>query len=357
MKKALALIMAVMMLVTTALPVMADQTDAAVQASYDAFVSVMAAIDTNDLSAFRTAAEAFEAANEQLDDEQTEQLAEMIEAGGNSFWSSLFLIAQIGLAADLYDAFVADPGAKTALEFTENYDLHFNDEEPTLGAPYIAAMIPGIEEAYQQALTCLPSEGVLAVYEAYQIMENALLFAMYDEDFVAAKENFEGVVDTFNELDEEDLAKLAELIDAENAEGAFSKVLSNWINMNVVYEMGQRYTKFSESSTKKNAASFLEYYNSLYNDPDYVDEALRSLVSEFFPDIEAAAEEARKAANKTDSSSGGRPIPIKPAAKTEEVEETNPDTGDNTMMVLPVAAMLAAAAVMAAARKRRGDVC
>ena len=84
--------------------------------------------------------------------------------------------------------------------------------------------------------------------------------------------DFEAVLDEFNDLTEEELNQLAVLLEAEDAEAAFSAVLGTWINVNVINTMGELYNAFADNPNEKTAAALIEYYDSIYNDPSYKDE-------------------------------------------------------------------------------------
>lgn len=120
-KRLLSILLVLCLLMTSGMTVFATepeentseevQTDAAVQASYDAYCKMVTALENKDLDVLRTAATEFEAANEKLTEEQQEELEEL---AGEEFWNVIITSNVITLTAKLYDAFLADKNASTA---------------------------------------------------------------------------------------------------------------------------------------------------------------------------------------------------------------------------------------------------
>ena len=320
--------------------------DPAVQASYDAFGKIKTAMENKDLEGLRTATVEFEDCNNELSDEQMEALETMV---GDELYEVVFTAAAVVGLADAKDAFLADKNAETALLYTDNYKLLVIDEDwgaDTAGL--IKDMIPDGQAVYEEALAYVPGEGVLKVYEAYQNLEVAVMFQSYDEDFLAAFDGFEAVLDIFNELTEDEMAQLASLMGKEDAEDAFSTILADWITANVVHQVGQLYDAYVNDPNEDTASAFVEYYNSIYNDPEYVDEDLRAVVEGFFIDIHDLYEEA-KAYGSNDSITNDSATD----AEVEDDKEASPKTGDESSVILPLVCMVAAAAVVVMAKKRR----
>ena len=115
----------------------------------------------------------------------------------------------------------------------------YEELEPDYGQ-LLAGWFLDIDSIYEDAKQNVPSQNVLDVYEAYKKVQTALLFG-YDEDFVKACEGFEAVLDVYNALSEDDLNTLAVLMGLGNGEEAFNQILCDWINANIILELGAVY--------------------------------------------------------------------------------------------------------------------
>ena len=322
----------------------ADAVDPAVQEVYDAYTAVHSALAGNTLSELQAAAEGFEAVlgtYNGLSEEQMGELAALLEVDAETAFSMIFadwISTNVILEADsLYQAYLEDSNAGNAQAFVEYYDSIFNDpdyQDETM-QELVRAFISDIDEVYEDAVSNLPSGDVAEVYNAYVALQYALESCDVSE-LQAAAEGFEAALEAYNNLSEEQMAELAALLGVD-AETAFSMIFGDWINTNVVLEADSLYQAYLEDSNSETAQAFVEYYDSIFNNPDYQDEALQELVRAFIFDIDEVYEEA--AADIDDSSEAG-----------------NPDTGDHDHLVMWIAVMLmstAATALLIVESKKR----
>ena len=327
-------------------------TDPAVQVSLDAYGKIKTAMENKDLEGLRAATEEFENNNNELSEEQEAELQALI---GDELMDVLLNAGAVEGMADAKDAFLADKNAETAMYYVDNYEmLVINAEWGTDTAALITDMIPDGQAVYEEAKGYLPGENVLKVYNAYEALRTAVDGGWYDADFLAAMEGFEAVLDIYNELTDEEMAQLAALIGEESAEDAYSAILSDWITANVVRAMGELYEEYVNNPSEETAQAFVEYYDSIYNDPEYVDEDLRAAVEGFFWDIHDVYEEAKELAASGETLDDTDKDTDKDMNITvEDEKDASPKTGDETSVILPLTCMFAAAAVVVAAKRRR----
>ena len=357
----LAIVLALVMTLGMTVFATGSTTDPAVQASLDAYGKIKTAMENKDIEGLRAATEEFENCNFELSEEQDEELTAMI--GDELFDVILTAGAVVGMD-DAKDTFLADKNANTALFYADNYKLLVIDEEWGADtAALIKDMIPDGQAVYEDAKGYLPTENVMKVYNAYAEITFSLQIQSYDEDFLAAFEAFEEVLDIYNELTEEEMEQLAALMEEESGEEAFSVILSDWITANVVHEMGQLFDAYLENPNEDTANAFVEYYDSLYNDPDYVDEELRAVIEAFFGGIHDSYAEAKALADdeqEDDSTTGTESDKEAEPEEEEEVDITieeerdaSPKTGDAASVILPLTCMFAAAAVVVVTKRKK----
>ena len=136
------------------------------------------------------------------------------------------------------------------------------------------------------------SDDVKAVYDAYVIALEALEGSDADE-VAAALEGTYDVVEIFNEFGEEELAQLGQLMGCDG-DTAFARFFSVHVNANVITVVDVYIDSFEEEPSASLAMEIVYYYDAIFNDPEYQDEELRTLVRSFFPEFDdtyAAAQE------------------------------------------------------------------
>ena len=172
----------------------------------------------------------------------------------------------------------------------------------------------------------------------------------------AAMEAMEAVLDIFNEMTEEDLAVLAQLLELENGEAAWNAVFSDWIDINILAEVDNRYRAFYDNPSEETAASFVEYYEAVF--PENTEEAMidPDLVRDFFwgiDDVYAEAQALLAGGGQDEGAPESTPEPTPestPEPTPEPESEKAPETGDANCL-LPFAVVIAAGAAMIALRR------
>ncbi len=325
-KKIMSFILSVSMLFLFTMPALAAEgsdavtDDPAVQAAYDAYLEFTEAIANADLEALTNTLATFEAAAEDLSDEQQEELVSLDEA----FFENLLTAAFIVGIADIHDAYIAEPNIKTALDFVDTYEVYVASDEEFAALMY--AMIPKLEADYQQALTDMPSDSVVTVYNAYLELTYGLLTG-WGEDLDAGIAAFEAVTDTFNELTAAELDELALLLEEADGASAWSLVFADYVNANVLNTVEDAYNAYIEDPNEETATAFIELYDGIFNDPSFSSPDLEELVREMYLDIDEVYADATA---------------FLAASEVPEAPES-PDTGDFAA-VLPLVALCASAA-------------
>ncbi len=273
----------------------------------------------------------------------------------------------------LVEAYKLDPDIKKAYDLVDTYELLKEDK---VLMDDMAEDIDGVDSTRKICSTYALAEedvknispDVIAVYEAYVLVNDAIS-GPWPEDFDEAVSEFEKVLGVFNdELDAKEKADLAVLLDVKDWEEAYNTIINDWINLNVADEMVGLYEAFNADPNEETAKAFVEKYDAIYNDPEYVDEEMRKLVTACFDeDINGVYEEALALLEASEQKNDGGtsaaiPEPednpkseaetkteLKPAPKND----TSPDTGDNFNVLPFAAAMILAALGMGAAVVRR----
>lgn len=313
------------------------QNEDNVKLVYDAYKEVKAALDSLSYDELASKVEDFyeviDIYNE-FTEEELESLAVLLgaEDAEEAFaiilndWINANVVVSMN---EVYEAYLADKTPYTALDFVELYDGVYNDPEYVDEElrELVRGFFENIHEDYEEALEIKPSDDIMAVYNAYMDLESYLQFG-YVEDLAVAVENFYEVVDIYNEFTEGELDILATLIGLENGEEAYSVILSDWINANVIMEMNNVYEAYLNDPTLDTAKEFVEYYDAIYNDPDYVDEELREMVYNFFFTIDEDYEDAKKLIDESQQETEDPKEEPKQEEKNEDENIVNPETGD-----------------------------
>lgn len=348
-KKLLSIVLALTLVFALVLPVSA--ASASVQAMQDAYNAVAAAMENKDLAALRTATENMEAVAETLTEEEMEEFYTL--AGDDLFTVILNAASIIGIA-DTVDAFLAEPNTADALLLVEFYNGLYEegmaDEE--LNA-VIEAMIPNLQEVYTQALEYMPADSVMEIYEGYLWFEILVNLLTYDEEFVAAMDEFEVVLDSLAELSDDELTQLAELMGEENGEAAYATIADTWADANVISTMGELYNAFMDDANEETATALVEYYDSIYNNPDFQDEELGELIDLYF-DIHAVYEEALTyVADEGEDDKADKEDKEDKNDKEDKEEVLSPATSDPTSYALPVVMLVIIAGAFVCLKKEK----
>jgi LPXTG-motif cell wall-anchored protein len=330
--------------------------DPAVQDAYDTYKALEAAIVNGDYAALKEEAKYLENLSFDTDAQQEEYDALVEEQiGFDKYLETVFSAAYIIDAGDKYEAYQANKNANTAYDFVAAVDVVTEDFELSM-----ESFIPGISADYEEAkATYLSDEEVLAVYEAYaELVLYSVDLHYYDEDFFAACDGFEAVLDTFNELTEAQLNDLAVLMGAADAEDAWNQVFSVWANACTIMELGEVYTAFTENPNKETAKPFVEKYEAVFNATDFYTKDDFEQFREFFFDIDDKYAEAKTllapTAGAPSEDTATEDATTGDATESDKSDkDTSPETGDDFNAAPYAALMLAAAAVAALAFRRR----
>ena len=325
--------------------------DPAVQEAYDTYIALEKALADGDLAALKEAYN-YLSKGEFETEAQQEEFDKIIDEkiGYEESLVALFSAAYVIDAADKYDAYKANKNIGTAYDFVDAVDTVTEDCELSM-----ESFVPGISADYEDAkANYLPAENVLTVYKAY---EELVLYSVelhyYDEDFFAAYEGFEAVLDEFNALTEDELADLAELMGVEDGEAAWNQIFSVWVNASTVMELGEAYTAYTEKPGKDTAAALVEVYERVFLSKDFFIEEDFELFREFFFDIDDVYAEA-KALVTEDKAPSEETVTNETTAESDKSDKDNsPATGDDFNAAPYAAIMVIAAAVAGLAVKRR----
>ena len=283
------------------------EISADVQAVYDAYQQVSAALESKSMDALKDSVAAMEEVTDIFNgmmypeegqeaeaEAALEDLAGLMGMSAEDACSAVFSdyvnASVVVNMAGYYDAYISAPGVDTASDWVEQYDYIYNDPDyadETLQT-LVTAFIPEGTAAYESAKELLPSANVQAVYDAYQ----EVVFSLeYYSDPATAIEVFSPVLETLNALNEAEWEEMAALIGAEDGEAAYSKILTDWIDINVVQNMRTYYDNFWNDPNTFTAYEFVTAHNNLAQDSSYA-ELMVKMNEGFFTDLEDTYQEA-----------------------------------------------------------------
>lgn len=350
-KRILSLLLVMTLVFACAVPVWADttpvSTDVQIQAAFEKYAELEEALAVNEYGPMKDAYNALLEMTGEFTDEQSDEFTAVIEdtVGTMTYLGTMFDAAYTIDAIDKKEAYQADANAATAYAFVQAYDACV-ERELNLDALY-----PGVTAVYDMAKSVdMPSENVLKVYEAYTAVQDTVGY--YDESFLEAVAGFEAVLDIYNELTDEEFDDLAALLGVADAEEAYSKVLNDWIFANVEKTLGEVYYAYIENPTKDTASAFVEYYDSLFvEDGLFTEEeldAMANAVAFSMDNLKYDYDNAKTLMTEDDMNGAATDTDT----TGEEDAEKAPETGDNSMLMVPFAAMLAAGAAAVALRRK-----
>lgn len=314
--------------------------DPEIQKAYEEYLALETAYNNKDYSALESAWNTINSNTDYEDwtDAQDEEFTKIIEdnIGIDEYYIVMYSAAGVVYTEELHQTFLANKNASTAFDFVKNYDMLINDFEVDF-----FEFIPSAEADYNDAKTnYLPSENVVTVYEAYSDLVVDLETASYDSDFIDACENFEAVLDIFNELNEEELDQLASFMGLDSGEEAWNQIFSDWANACTIMELGKVYDAY-DTSDINTVKAFLDKYESVFFSEGFFTEDDFELFREFFGGIDEMYSEAKALLEEKDNPSN------KPS------DESSPTTGDDFNAIPYVTLMLIAATGAILAVKRR----
>lgn len=343
-KKILALFLVLAMMVTFAVPAFA--ADAKVQALYDSYTALSTALQGgNDIDAVKTTDEAFlnlyNDAFENFNDTQFSELFTLMgcsrEEAVGQFLTTHIIANYIIETEKVYDAYNSNKNAKTAFDLVEWYNSINNDPDFSTVRTFFA----DIDTVYSEALTKLPAQEVLDIYNAYTSLVDAINSNTVSEVQTAFDKFSEIMNDENFELNDQMAADLFALMGCTEEE-YFSNIISVIINGGVILETANVYDAFLADKNKETAQELVDMYDSIFNDPEYVDEELRELVRNFFADIDDVYEEAEALLATKESK---KTTAKKTTTTLSDNSIKSPKTGDNTI-TLWLALMLISGSVV-----------
>ena len=283
-------------------------TSKEVEDVYAAYLLLQDALDSQDIDRLEAAVDGFELVVDtfnELTEEQFVELAELLGVAPEDVFGMIlsdWIDANVVVDTyEIYTNYLADPNVKTALDLSDQYG-RLSEGEGYLDL--VRGFIGGFDDAYADALKHMASQEALSVYHAYIGIHEALdSFTM--SELQAAAESFEAVIDTFNDMTENQLAELAELLGV-TPEEAYSMVLSDWIDTNIILTTEELYQAYLADPNAETAAEFVAMYDAIYNDPAYEDEQLRMRLSWFIFDIEDVYADASSLLSEDAESDGGK---------------------------------------------------
>ena len=328
--------------------------DAAVQAAYDAYKAMEKALADGDFAALKDAAKYLETLEFETDAQQDEYDALIEEkVGVDNYLNTAFSAAYVIDANDKYEAYKADKNAATAYDFVAAVDTVTVDCELNM-----ETFVPGISADYEDAkANYLPDEDVVKVYEAYADVAYVMELGYYDSDFSAACEAFEATLDIFNELTDAQLADLAVLLGVSDGEEAWSLIFGDWINANLILQIGEAQAAWTADQNKETATAFVEVYESVLNDTQVLTDADKELILVNFGfdyEYEAAKAYLEELADEQGTSEEGTAESTTEGSDKSD-KDTSPETGDD-FNAAPFAALMVIAAAVALLAVRRENV-
>jgi hypothetical protein len=359
MKKILSLLVALSLVLGCAFSASAtvvtpsDVPDDLVQLAKDAYSAIEQALENGDYDVLMEKITELGDYSLEMDEEQQMEWQAYVEAniGYEKFLETVLIAGIVVAAAEVHKEFVKDKNAVNAYIY-----VTFFDELKASGmdmSKFSAEMIADYEDA---KANYMPSQNVIDVLEAYEEMSFVLMWAMYDEDFTAACEGFEAVLDTFHELTEEELDVLAQLMDVEDREEAVNMILADWEKANQIDALGKAFTAFEKEANAETAAALVEAYDSVFGATATVTEEDLELYREFFPEIDDAYAKAKAMLNPSDEESKqeeqmqGSVVTGSDAAASKDI----PKTGEDLYVPVAMTVMMVSAFAFVMLKRKRG---
>jgi len=331
-------------------PVGAPALDAKVQATVDAYeqiITILAqpSLTAGDITTIKTPYDNI--VSVEFTDAQQKQYEEYVEKtyGDQYFtdmWDCAYLIYLCETACTEYHN---QPNVKTAYDLIGAYDEISPERQAKINNVTVAGG-GTVSQMYNDAKNNNSPADVINVYEAYSAMEEALDYSEMENLKTAAAE-FEELLDAYNNMTDAEFEQLALLMGESNGEEAFDTVLGTCIITNIVLEMDSVYTAYENNpNDPEKIKAFTDYYDSVFNDPEFSDEDLSDIVRGFFPDIDEDYN-AALAAVSSDSNAGekGEDEPEtqsedKISDKIKDERKNNPDASPDTSDEIPAAGLM-----------------
>ncbi len=283
-KKLFGIIMAICLMLMSVFPAMAaDIEDPAVNKSYTAYVAIQEAINNKQIDDLRIATADFEAANSELSDEQKEELELLI---GGEIYDVIFTAAIIIGTADAYEAYVNDNSMQNAIAFVDAYEMAVVDCKINM-----SEFVREIDTAYTNALDDVPSDDVLAVYNAWVALDEQLEW-VFSELLEEALNELEAKQETLDDLSDEELTDLAKLMGEPSKDAAVAAIDGLVEDATILLEVAKAYENY-DGVSKDSANELIEVYESIFNNPNFDDDGAIALIYQNYPDLDELYENAK----------------------------------------------------------------
>lgn len=253
------------------------------QIVYDDYTVLQEALESNVYATLKNAVDSFDtAAYEALESDDREALAELMDVKATeektagevayymilSDWIDANILLEMG---EVYNAYLDDPtDVQMAYAFTDYYENianHDNSEGYYLNL--VTTFYTDIAGNYIAAANILPPEEVLYVYQSFLPVQEALEYGNIAGLEEAVENFYDGVVDVFNELNEEELNGLAALMGAEDGAEAYEWLLSDWVDANVILEVDKVFSAYANDPNLETATKLvdmIEGYDEMYGE-------------------------------------------------------------------------------------------
>lgn len=314
MKKLLVLLLAVCIMAMSVVPAFATQADVApvstpdqvepeievsarVQAYYDAYTALVFELNGEDFNDLNDAFDNFmnvTSGEEELTEEEYEQLVALF--GTEDIWGVVEKLIDVSYISyyviDMVNAqkdFENDPCFDTAFYYVSIYEEVFVDSEEDDLKLYVSNFNPDADEIYEDAYGYMPSAEVMALYDAYEMLCDALYYGEDDLEILQiATDKFADAWNGAN-FSDEDVQALAAML-YEDPEEVMSILLSDYIDACIIVETGKLYNAYLENPDADTAQALVDMYDSIFEDETY--DNVQWLLEWFIPDLAEVYDEA-----------------------------------------------------------------
>lgn len=148
--------------------------------------------------------------------------------------------------------------------------------------PAFATSQIGLGATPDQALKL--SENVQNVYDVYVKLLN-LIDEKNIDALPEAITEFEDVFYKVEDFTEEELDQISDVMGTD-AMNAMFMLIDPYISANIVVVFNEYYSEYKNTPNTRTAYRYIEYYDSIFNEPEYKDEQVEAVIREFFPDAD-----------------------------------------------------------------------
>ena len=210
-------------------------------------------------------------------------------------------------------------------------------------------VIDGLGESrpFMKEFTLTVKDSIPVIAEAFSAVQKALKgndLAELDK----AAEDFNKLLNIYNNLSEEQMTQLAEKMGYTSAEEAFITIFYDWIDTNVILTANDLMTACKEGGTEADKNLFLDFYKSVFLDPGEDAAATAGLIRKFLPEIDQLYKDLTEPGSSDNSSSDDN--------SSQGSGNEAPKAGDSSALVLWIALFILAAAGLGVTAWRKRQV-